>query len=602
MLQAKKLGNKLIGDYAKEIGEAAKEWVAGKERKVWEPLGAGTGAPRLQLIITPVDFGLKTELEGRMKNRATMPAMPSQEDVDRMYNELMESLGMGADFKNPTAVQSQALANMSTANKWAMICSHRAQETEVKGKIEESTQYWASKLANKEIDAKEMRRLQTVLAGKPLSWIAEFCETALGPLLNILEKTEAELFRARGGAAGLRAPGGGVEAPASPRSSNNVDLQTHGIACLKVLLNNKTGMDGVVSNPTGVRTLVMCISRGAEVANLLTAIGFSSSEAHSKVLDGFSHLRSMHKEPARFSTLLQLLMTASSSADLIAYMSLINTLISSSSDIDLRMATRQEFQRQGMDQLVETLKKKVSGEGGEDVDLDTLLATYEEERAADESEMTDRFAQLGVDHENAEELFGALQASTSAAGVKDSFLQMLQNMLIVPVDTPSGLRTFLLMARLVRQVSLNKARVGKNDDMPLEELLESVTPDVEEVPLRKRIEMLETDLADTNKYNKVMDIESKEKDDRIKELEAKVAEAEERAKKAVEDAAAATERATKAAADAAAAAAAAPAAAAATAAPAAPAAPDAPPAPPGAPDAPPAPGAPDAPPAPPAAP
>jgi len=76
-----------------------------------------------------------------------LPPMPSEPEVNAMYDALMSELGFDKGFKHPTAYQTSAAATTSLENKWAMICQYKSiAQMKQAGKVEQKPQYWAQRL------------------------------------------------------------------------------------------------------------------------------------------------------------------------------------------------------------------------------------------------------------------------------------------------------------------------------------------------------------------------------------------------------------------------------------------------------------------------
>jgi len=517
LTQSKKLGSSKIGSAT--IGNV-KEFQKGKERVSWEKGFDKNG--ELQLGVLPVDYGRSTEEKKAVDNaqqtlnkQQMLPPMPSAEEVNRLYNQLMETLGFDKTFKHPTQIQTKAMAEISLENKWAIVCSQKQMEAQKgsKKKIEDSPQYWASKL-KAEPSHQLLRDLRIVLGGESLPWLHEFIEVGgLAQLIETLGVVEHNIHR-RSATEGTLA-----------KQDEQIQMQHECVRCLETLLNNKTGLQGVINTEGGLRKLVLCIDMPEEwrlrVLKILTVLSLMGSDGHRLVIDGFTYFRQVKKEKTRFETLLKHFDAAPSVENSTLYLTFINAIINSPNDIDLRLALRNEFNKLGIENIIKRLKDQLAKEN--DVDLETQIDTFEEEGKDDFKELTERFQDLDININNVDEVFKALKEQARKNGIAQNFLGALQNLLIMTLkssDLQKGIAGFLLACRIIRQISLNKETIGATDEnqIQLKELMISVESEANQAPLNKKIEELSEELDKMSRRIETSQIELKEKDERIRAL------------------------------------------------------------------------------------
>jgi hypothetical protein len=75
----------------------------------------------------------------------------------------------------------------------------------------------------------------------------------------------------------------------------------------------------------------------------------------------------------------------------------VNALINTPSDIDLRVALRNEFNGLNMKELIEYFKKTMEGNEESYASLAVQIDIYDEEDNFDTRELQDRFADLDID-------------------------------------------------------------------------------------------------------------------------------------------------------------------------------------------------------------
>eukprot|EP01119_Soliformovum_irregulare_P012880 TRINITY_DN336_c0_g1_i1.p1 TRINITY_DN336_c0_g1~~TRINITY_DN336_c0_g1_i1.p1 ORF type:complete len:1157 (-),score=445.88 TRINITY_DN336_c0_g1_i1:34-3504(-) len=520
--QTKTIGSKTLGSAEVQLSTLVK----GKDKVYWE-----TGFPNnagVRLTLTAVDFGQADNGPAAKKSSvptqaAILPPMPDEATVNKKYAELMERLGLGKDFQHPTQYQTERINTVSIENKWAMICQYKSVETEKKaGKIENSPQYWSSRI-KAEPTLVILKELQIVLGGENLEFLRLFIEAGgMGALLEILGSAEQTLHR--------RSHHGGF---VPNENDEQVQLQRVTLLCLQRLLNNKTGILETMKTEGGVKKFCLCLDMEEEmrlkIVKILTVICLMPSESanmaggHKLVIEGMTHFKSLKKERRRFESLVKYFTTSPTSKTKTVYLTFINAMANSPSDIDLRIALRQEFQALGVPDLITSLKTTLDPADPNNADLFTQIDVYEEESTEDHEELQDRFKKLNIKIDNMDDVFKALKENTKRAGLSNNFLNLLQNLVVIELDE-LGSKSFLLACRIVRQISLNKGSIsaseGKEGGINLGELMTTVETESREVPLKKKIEELEEQLSNLTKKIQTLDIDLKERDETIANMKA----------------------------------------------------------------------------------
>lgn len=511
--QTKKFGKKSFGILTIDLSN----FIKGKERVWWIGDGFQDGA-ELRLSLTAVDFG-KEEPKNLVSNQQSLlPPMPSAEEVERRYAEVMETIGLGKDFKHPTEYQTKAITGVSLENKWAMVCQHQKVDAAQKlgGRIEDTPQYWTSKI-KAEPTLKLIKELQIVLGGANLQWLKSFIDAGgLSNLLDILGTVEMDIHRKT-----ISSNFGSLD--------EQVNMQSDLVLCLQRLMNNKTGLQGTINTEGGVKKLALCIDMAEnmriKVVQLLTVVCLVPPDGHRLTVEGLTSYKAIKKEKRRFETIIKYLSEAKNSKEKTIYLSFINALINSPTDIDVRIAIREEFVNLGLVDILKNLKSSLNPQT--DTDLETQIDVYEEESNDDYKELHDRFAALELNIDDIDDVIKHLKESMKNAGLGQNFLGLLQNIVLMPINNETGIKSFLLACRIVRQISLNKERVGTSEEFQvnLADLLTSVQNEANEIPLHKKIEDLENELNIFHKKCTTLEIEIKEKDEQIQKLKVDVAQA-----------------------------------------------------------------------------
>jgi len=446
---------------------------------------------------------------------SSSPSMPSPEEVEKQYNQLMESLGLDdkSGFKHPTDIQTKAMAKISLENKWAMICQHKKMEsTKSKGTLEDTPGFWTQKL-KAEPSANLLRDLRILLGGESIGWLQDFIKyDGLSCLFQILGNVELHL--------GQRKSVGGQDLQ---KEEENVQMQVECVKCLYTLMNNRTGLHAAMNTENGIKKLTLCLDMPEDmrirVIKLLITVCIA--DGHHLVMEGLTHYKQVKKEKQRFETLVKYLSSAANPEAKLLYFSFINTIINTPSDTEIRVALRNEFSRLGLDAVVKKLRENLHPET-ESV-LESQLDVFEEESGLDYKALQDRFADLGVNIDDIDDVFKELQSIAKKSGVFSNLLGVLQNFLLMiakSTEADKEMKGFLLSCRIVRQISFGKEHIGSDEghQISLKDLLLTVEAEEKEIPLRKEIEDLQNDKASMIKRCETLQIELKEKEEQILSL------------------------------------------------------------------------------------
>jgi hypothetical protein len=120
-------------------------------------------------------------------------------------------------------------------------------------------------------------------------------------------------------------------------------------------------MSKILSMEKGLNVLAICLDFPETmetkykimVLGLLTVVCGTGHDGHRKVMSSLQYYREKKAEKKRFEHLLWSLENCKELDLQVAYMSFINALINSPTDIDLRMAIRSEFLKLGLGDILE---------------------------------------------------------------------------------------------------------------------------------------------------------------------------------------------------------------------------------------------------------
>jgi hypothetical protein len=205
--------------------------------------------------------------------------------------------------------------------------------------------------------------------------------------------------------------------------------------------------------------------------------------------------------------------------------SLLDRFCSTPEDIDLRSSIFAEYSRAGLADVLEHLKSVPND------DLQEAIAEFEKDVREDTEELEKRFEHLGVDFKDGAVLASALNAQLGPTPAYLSWLSILRDLLAFPGDSDTGIKAWLLIQRLVTQLSLQKSTLAINESsIKLEDLFAAMgdAPDV--AKLNKQIADLQGEKQKVEKALATKEIETKDKDLSLTAAKGQLAEAQEAAK------------------------------------------------------------------------
>lgn len=273
----------------------------------------------------------------------------------------MESIGMGADFHHPTSIQTKEMQDWTLDKKWALVVGNQDMLADSGSKLQQKVEYWLTKLGTKEArTSSTFKSFRILVSGKPLDWIEQFIQSGgLVLVLDILSDTEK-----------IRALKKGTDKESTGKDL--LELQNECILSLFKLLNNRTGMNAVMSIQGAVGRIALNLdipspSQRAVVIQIITALTLIGN-GHAQVLKGFTQYRNLKKENKRFETLVSYLSNADDQHSRLDLVKLINVLINTE-DIDLRVSIRNEFIALGLEDVFKKIKEKID----EESELDLII-------------------------------------------------------------------------------------------------------------------------------------------------------------------------------------------------------------------------------------
>ncbi|XP_060532378.1 disheveled-associated activator of morphogenesis 1 isoform X2 [Cylas formicarius] len=452
------------------------------------------------------------ENTGTLTLQAITPTqpMPSQEELDAKFAELVEELDL-------TAPNKAAMLSLPPQKKWQIYCSRKGGE-EIMDQADHAPEHYIERLktlaelqypeTNTEEEVRsrttQIDALKTALRTSTHSFVIKFIELeGLQVLLDFLERMD--YFTAQS------------------------SIHTSIIGCVKALMNNSTGRAHVLAHPTSINTIAQSLSTEniktkIAVLEILGAVCLVAG-GHKKVLDAMHHYQKYAFERTRFQGIINDLDRSTGiyrdEVNLkTAIMSFVNAVLNyglGQENLEFRLHLRYEFLLLGIQPIIDKLR------GHENETLDRHLDFFELVRNEDEKELSRKFGQDHVDTKSATAMFELIRKKLSHTAAYPHLLSMLEHCLMLPLDYGSHPQHWLLFDRVVQQIVLQQHDdSGKKDpdvapiNINVKEVVRLLAKEEELVAARKKAAELEKENVDmSNRLAK----KEQELDQRIQEKE-----------------------------------------------------------------------------------
>jgi dishevelled associated activator of morphogenesis len=463
-----------------------------KSGTAWYDLGSGQ--LQIELSLTPNGFAALS------KTSKPIPISPAE--LERRFGELVKNLAITNE------AQRDAMFAMPAEMKWNMLKQSEKEASAATGRIEDKPEYWTNRLAA-EPSKGLLAELRVLLSTSPLSWLERFVElNGIVLLVGVLAKIEQKAVSH-------------VDDKRYRHTADELEIEAECVRCLRMIMNNELGLRAVLRTPAAVQSLCLALdSNGMDprvkstILKLLTVTCMMPPDGHRNLLLAMNEYRLIKNDKQRFNGLIKALKKATTVEQQLGYMYLINALINSPADIDLRVAIRSEFTRLGLPEVIARLKQ------AGDPELELQLDVFEEETTLDDNEVKERFQGIDIDVDDPDEVFTALRAKLKDTGLSETLQSILRNLLLIPPDSVDGQKLWLLVARFVRQVSVQREAIGATDDneIQLDALLVTVADEAANIDKAAEIERLRSQLKDLTAKHAALQSEAA---DQLKLLEAK---------------------------------------------------------------------------------
>uniref|UniRef100_A0A672SC29 Diaphanous related formin 1 n=1 Tax=Sinocyclocheilus grahami TaxID=75366 RepID=A0A672SC29_SINGR len=386
----------------------------------------------------------KKEKGGTMGNRHSSAAqyeVPSQsaslnelsdESVLELFEQMLVDMNLNEEKQQPLRkkdiiIKREMVSQYLHTSKAVRTCSVRP--SVCLSKFSLSSLVYIQELKTDLRDTQLLSCLESLrvsLNNNPVSWVQTFGAEGLALLLTFLRKLQDERDEPLNAGIGVK-------------------CQHEIIRCLKAFMNNKHGLNAMLTSEDGIPLLVRSINPKVphmmvDVVKLLSAICIL------ELLECITE-QAEEQEIERFQPLLSGMHKNSITLKQAGCMQLINALISRVEELDFRIHLRSELMRLGLrDQLKEV--RSIENE-----ELKVQLQVFEEQADEDSEDLRSRLDDVRLEMEYPSLLTLIILKDSKAEPL---FLSVLQHLLLVRNDYMSRPQYYKLIDECTAQIVLHR--------------------------------------------------------------------------------------------------------------------------------------------------
>ncbi|SPN97629.1 probable cytokinesis protein SepA [Cephalotrichum gorgonifer] len=464
---------------------------------------------RLGLPSASSQSSYSSYLSNRESNRLTkLPSGSSTHDgqfhfprpdddriVEQMFLQLMQKRG----WNNLPDQARRQMSAYPPDKKWTLLHQDRLTEWQGEQKRrqtarpgqyanvdittysdEEGTPEWyVRKVMEDKLDQKSMGSLEVSLRTQQIGWVKRFIEcqgqVALTTLLLKLNRKVAN----------------GPASPEPAKGDKILDREYDIAKCLKAVMNNKFGADDALDHPQVIVALVTSLTSGRVstrklVSEVLTFLcHWGDGQGHVKVIQALDQVKTQTGENARFDAWIRLVEVAvdgrgkmgsmvGASEEVrsggvgmenllmeyaVATLILVNMIIDTPKDLQLRIHIRAQFTACGLKRVMskmeafqyELIDKQIEAfRTNEAIDYEDMLEH-------ENSSIKDNIEAEVKDLNDPTQIVDAIQSRLEGSKSKDYFVSALQHLLLIPNgDTEERLRMFQLVDSMLSYVAMDR--------------------------------------------------------------------------------------------------------------------------------------------------
>eukprot|EP00041_Stephanoeca_diplocostata_P008398 m.124876 g.124876 ORF g.124876 m.124876 type:complete len:345 (+) comp17302_c0_seq4:325-1359(+) len=322
-------------------------------------------------------------------------------NVDQGFEEMMEQMNIPESMR-------EEMRQFSADRKLHMIGLSQTQRESEKTTPDDILKDLANDKMSAEKLAKVLRNCRVCLNTFPMSWIQSFCDKdGLNYLLAVLERSIV---------------------------LNRSECEFETVTCIKAFMNTKLGLNAALTHENAMCVLAKSLNSNnrkivTEVLRLLAAVCLVPPSGQMLTLEALTSLVVDNPDEGfRFRRLVQILQSANSMQLRVGVLQLINALVTSPEELDLRVHLRNELNACGFQALIPELQQDESSE------MTTQLEVFDEEAAEDAAELLMRFDNVQFQLTDEIECAYFLRNSLVNTRASPYFLSILQHLCLVQDD------------------------------------------------------------------------------------------------------------------------------------------------------------------------
>ncbi|XP_036396699.1 protein diaphanous homolog 3-like [Megalops cyprinoides] len=356
----------------------------------------------------------------------------SEKEILALFEKMMEDMNLNEDKKAPlrekelTMKKEMVIQYIITASKTGGLrSSHQIHPQEFLNELKAG-------VAGERLVAC-LDSLRVSLTSNPVSWVQSFGHEGLGLLLDTLERL---LHR---------------------KQPESVDRKSQHkvIQCLKAFMNNKYGLERILSEEKSLTLLAQAMDPSqpammTDAVKLLSAICIVGEEnTLEKVLEAIT-IAGERRSIERFSPIVEGLRDRSVQLQ-VACMQLINALVTSPDELDFRMHIRNEFMRCGLREILPRLNAIRSDA------LDIQLRVHDEHKEEDMMEFFHRLEDIKGELDDVGDVYNMVVSTVKNTSAEGHFLSILQHLMLVRNDYFVRPQYFRIIDECVSQIVLHRS-------------------------------------------------------------------------------------------------------------------------------------------------
>ncbi|XP_067842539.1 protein diaphanous homolog 3-like [Heptranchias perlo] len=278
-----------------------------------------------------------------------------------------------------------------------------------------------------------LESLRISLTSNPVSWVGSFGNEGLGQLLDVLEKLLNKKHQ----------------------ENNDLKSQHKVIQCLRAFMNNKYGLERILGEERSTSLLARAIdprqpNMMTDAVKLLSAICIVGEEnILEKILEAITMAGEL-RNWERFYPIVEGLHATPVQLQ-VACMQLINALVTTPDDLDLRIHIRNEFVRCGLREILPELRL-IKNDA-----LDIQLKVFDEHKEEDMIEFSHRLEDIRSELDEINDVYNMLFNTVKDTEAEGYFLSILQHMMLIRNDYSVRPQYFKIIEECVSQIVLHRS-------------------------------------------------------------------------------------------------------------------------------------------------